>query len=42
VDAFGNPALVPGTPLKPSTRYVVQFAWTNGPSVSWAFTTAAQ
>jgi hypothetical protein len=42
VDAFGNPTLVPGVPLKPSTRYVVQFAWTNGPSVSWAFTTAAQ
>ena len=29
-------------PLKPNTRYVVQIAWANGPSVTWAFTTAAQ
>jgi len=42
VDAFGNPTLVPSAPLKPSTRYVVQLSWTNGPSVSWAFVTAAQ
>jgi uncharacterized protein YkwD len=42
VDAFGNPTLVPNSPLKPSTRYVVQLAWNNGPSVTWAFVTAAQ
>jgi uncharacterized protein YkwD len=42
VDAFGNPTLVPASPLKPSTRYVVQMAWNNGPSVTWAFITAAQ
>jgi hypothetical protein len=42
VDAFGNPTLVPQAPLKPGTRYVVRMAWTNGPSVTWGFTTAAQ
>ena len=42
VDAYGNPTLLPNAPLKPGTKYVVQLAWTNGPSVSWAFTTAAQ
>lgn len=42
VDAYGNPTLVPSAPLKPGTRYVVQLAWTNGPSVTWTFTTAAQ
>src|SRR4029079_3041269 len=42
VDAYGNPTLVPTGPLKPNTRYVVQIAWTNGPSVTWAFTPAAQ
>jgi hypothetical protein len=42
VDAYGNPTLLPQAPLKPKTRYVVRLAWTNGPSVSWAFTTAGQ
>jgi hypothetical protein len=42
VDAYGNPTLLPNAPLKPATRYVVRLSWTNGPSVSWAFTTANQ
>jgi uncharacterized protein YkwD len=42
VDAYGNPTLLPKAPLKPGTKYVVQMAWTNGPSVTWAFTTAGQ
>jgi hypothetical protein len=42
VDAYGNPTLLPQAPLKPNTRYVVRLAWTNGPSVTWAFTTGAQ
>lgn len=42
VDAYGNPTLLPQQPLKPGTRYVVRMAWTNGPTVSWGFTTAAQ
>ena len=41
VDAYGNPTLLPSAPLKPGTKYVVRLAWTNGPSVTWAFTTAA-
>jgi len=41
VDAYGNPTLLPSVPLKPGTKYVVRLAWTNGPSVTWAFTTAA-
>jgi uncharacterized protein YkwD len=39
VDAYGNPTLLPHAPLKPGTVYVVKMAWTNGPSVSWSFTT---
>ncbi|MCC7369406.1 MAG: hypothetical protein IT306_13340 [Chloroflexi bacterium] len=39
VDAYGNPTLLPAAPLKPNTVYVVKLAWTNGPSVSWSFTT---
>jgi uncharacterized protein YkwD len=39
VDAFGNPTLLPHGPLKPHTVYVVKLAWTNGPTVSWSFTT---
>jgi uncharacterized protein YkwD len=42
VDAYGNPTLLPQQPLKPNTKYVVQMAWANGPSVSWGFTTASQ
>jgi hypothetical protein len=42
VDAYGNPTLLPQAPLKPGTTYVVRLAWANGPSVSWAFTTASQ
>jgi hypothetical protein len=39
VDAYGNPTLLPQSPLKPGTKYVVTMAWTNGQSVSWSFTT---
>ncbi|MGE3273117.1 MAG: CAP domain-containing protein [Chloroflexota bacterium] len=39
VDAYGNPTLLPQAPLKPGTKYVVRMAWTNGPNVSWSFTT---
>jgi hypothetical protein len=42
VDAYGNPTLLPKAPLKAGTKYVVRMAWTNGPSVTWAFTTAGQ
>jgi hypothetical protein len=42
VDAYGNPTLLPNAPLKPGTKYVVRLAWTNGPSVTWAFTTGGQ
>ena len=42
VDAYGNPTLLPQSPLKPNTKYVVRLSWTNGPTVSWSFTTAAQ
>jgi uncharacterized protein YkwD len=42
VDAYGNPTLLPQAPLKPNTRYTVHLSWTNGPSVSWSFTTGAQ
>ena len=41
VDAYGNPTLLPQTPLKPGTVYVVKMAWTNGPTVSWSFTTGS-
>jgi uncharacterized protein YkwD len=39
VDAYGNPTLLPQSPLKAGTKYVVQMSWTNGPSVTWSFTT---
>ena len=41
IDAYGNPTLLPNAPLKPGTKYVVRLAWANGPTVTWAFTTAA-
>lgn len=39
MDAYDDPTPLAQAPLKANTKYVVQVAWTNRPSVTWSFTT---